>query len=83
MADLNPVGKGREEANMDPYLPKPFGRIEFTINPFAMLNQLIPEKYRKKFWMYCCCVVCCVLCIGTLPMTFSSVVSNTITGMFK
>ena len=53
-ADLHPVGKGREEPNMNPYLPPPVGRIKFTMNPFKMLNQLTGPKFRKK----CYCFVC-------------------------
>lgn len=33
----NPVGGGQSEPNVNPFLPKPFGRIEFTLNPFKML----------------------------------------------
>ena len=53
-AELHPVGKGREEPNMNPYLPPPVGRIKFTMNPFKLLNQLTGPKFRKK----CYCIVC-------------------------
>lgn len=53
-AELNPVGKGRDEPNMNPYLPPPVGRIKFTLNPFKMLNQLSGPKFRKKcYWIVC------------------------------
>ena len=35
---LNPVGEAQSEPNLNPFLPKPFGRIEFSLNPFKMLN---------------------------------------------
>ena len=53
-ADLHPVGKGRDEPNMNPYLPPPVGRIRFSLNPFTMLNQLTGPKFRKK----CYCIIC-------------------------
>lgn len=37
-AEANPVGAAQSEPNINPFLPKPFGRIEFSINPFKMLN---------------------------------------------
>ena len=57
-AELHPVGKGRDEPNMNPYLPPPIGRIKFTWNPFKILNQLTGPKFRKK----CYCIVC-VACL--------------------
>ena len=58
-ASMNPVGKGRDDPNVNPYLPEPFGRLTFTMNPFKMFNQLVGPKFRKK----CCCVICCICCI--------------------
>jgi hypothetical protein len=37
MAKANPVGECQKEPNVDPHLPKPFGRIEFSLNPLKML----------------------------------------------
>jgi len=37
-ADEEPLGAGRKELNMDPYLPPPEGRIEFSLNPWKMLK---------------------------------------------
>ena len=36
-SDQAPVGTGRTEPNMDPYLYPPVGRITFTTNPLNML----------------------------------------------
>ena len=38
MANEVEVGKGRDNPNVNPYLPPPIGRISFTLNPFTMLN---------------------------------------------
>ncbi len=37
VAKKREVGTGRENPNMEPYLPPPVGRIEFSLNPFKML----------------------------------------------
>ena len=58
-AELHPVGKGRDEPNMNPYLPPPVGRIKFSLNPFTMLNQLTGPKFRKKCYgiIYIICLI--------------------------
>ena len=37
VAKSREVGSGRENPNMEPYLPPPVGRIQFSLNPFKML----------------------------------------------
>ena len=37
MVKSKPVGPGRENPNMEPYLPPPIGRIQFSLNPCKML----------------------------------------------
>jgi len=38
LADTCKVGEGRQEPNIEPYLPPPKGRIIFALNPFKMLD---------------------------------------------
>ena len=78
-AELNKVGAGQSEPNVNPFLPKPFGRIEFTLNPFKMLNQLIGPALRRKIYCYCCLILCCALCVMMLPMVLSNSISNLLT----
>ena len=66
-AEQHPVGKGRDEPNMNPYLPPPVGRIKFSLNPFTMLNQLTGPKFRKKCYMICCSAICIVYLIFMIP----------------
>jgi hypothetical protein len=35
-AEACPVGSGRDDPNIDPFLPPPVGRIKFSWNPFDM-----------------------------------------------
>ena len=37
LAETSVVGKGRDEPNVNPYLPPPIGRFEWSLNPFTML----------------------------------------------
>mgnify|MGYP007004894115 CR=1 FL=1 len=75
----NPVGEAQSEPNVNPFLPKPFGRIEFSLNPFKMLNQLIGPALRRKIYCCCCIVICCALCVMMAPMIFSNMISNMLT----
>jgi hypothetical protein len=36
-AKISEVGKGRDEPNINPYLPPPVGRFEWSLNPFKLL----------------------------------------------
>ena len=58
-ADLHPAGKGRDQPNINPYLPPPNGRIFFTLNPFKAFNQLTGPKFRKK--CYCLGLKICLI----------------------
>lgn len=78
-AELNPVGEAQSEPNVNPFLPKPFGRIEFSLNPFKMLNQLIGPAMRRKIYCCCCVIICCALCVMMAPMIFSNMISNMLT----
>ena len=75
---LNPVGEAQSEPNCNPFLPKPFGRIEFSLNPLKMLNQLIGPALRRKLYCYCFLAACCALCIMMLPMIMSNIFVNII-----
>ena len=66
-ADLYPVGKGRDEPNMNPYLPPPFGRVKFTLNPITCLNQFTGPKFRKKCYKHVCIAFCIIYLIFMIP----------------
>ena len=35
------VGKGRDAPNVNPYLPPPIGRFEWSLNPFKMIVNIM------------------------------------------
>ena len=63
----NPVGQAREEPNVNPYLPLPVGRMELSLNPLKMLNQLVGPAFRRKLYCYCCIAICLAACIFLVP----------------
>lgn len=40
-AEKNKVGEAQSEPNVNPFLPKPEGRMELSLNPFKMIAQLV------------------------------------------
>ena len=66
-AELHPVGKGRDEPNMNPYLPPPVGRIKFTLNPITCLNQFTGPKFRKKCYKIVGIICCAVYLAFLIP----------------
>ena len=66
-ADLNKVGKGREEPNLDPYLPPPVGRFEWSLNPFKLLNQCVGPKFRRKMYCFICCCLLAIYLSCVIP----------------
>lgn len=82
IAKKREVGKGRENPNMEPYLPPPVGRIQFSLNPFKMLAQLVGPEFLRKIYGLLCCMICCTLCIFMLPMVLSNFTSTIMMKIF-
>ena len=74
-AEACPVGSGRDDPNIDPFLPPPIGRIKWSWNPFDMLAQMCGRSFRYKLYCAICCILCCVLCVMMVPMLFSDTVA--------
>ena len=75
-----PAGRGRNEPNTNPELPKPVGRLSFTLNPFKMLFRLIGPKYFSKLMKTICCLLCCVIMVLMIYYMFPVVFANLMTG---
>ena len=82
MAKKKPLGLARENPNMEPYLPAPVGRIEFSLNPFKMLAQLVGPEFLAKIYGIICLLLCCTLCIFMAPMILSNIGSTLMMKMF-
>lgn len=79
LADACPVGEGREEPNIDPYLEDPRGRFEWSLNPFKLINQTCGPAFKGKI----CCVFCCLFCCYLLIMITPSIIGSLIGGSKK
>jgi hypothetical protein len=75
VAVANKVGAAREEPNANPFLPPPVGRLQFSLNPWKMFNQLVGPALRRKIYMYCCLAACCALCIMLAPLIIGNLIS--------
>jgi hypothetical protein len=73
-AHANPVGNGRDEPNMNPYLPPPVGRMRLTANPFMMLKELVGPKMCLRVTIFLCCASCMMF-----VAVFGSTIMSTLT----
>ena len=64
---LTPVGLGRKDPNVSPYLPPPMGRFQWSLNPFKLLNQCVGPRFRKKLYLGICFICCVVYLIFLIP----------------
>lgn len=55
------AGFGRNDPNIEPFLPAPAGRLRFSLNPFVMGSELFGRKI--------CFRIYCVICITTTILT--------------
>ena len=74
LAEMEKVGKGRDEPNANPYLPPPVGRFEWTLNPFKLINQLVGPKFRKKCYCICLCCLIVAYLIYALPTILTKMI---------
>jgi hypothetical protein len=71
-----PVGEGRNEPNVDPFLPPPVGRFSWSWNPCKLIAQTVGPEYRIKACLICCLALCLALCVFMFPMIVSNVFTN-------
>jgi hypothetical protein len=79
-AEKNKQGVGRTEPNNDPNLPEPEGRLELSLNPFTMFNQLIGPGVRRKIYLCLCLLAYAALCTFMAPMIISNGISKILFG---
>ena len=66
-ADLCKVGLGRKEPNIEPYLPPPNGRFQWSLNPFKTLNQCVGPSFRRKMYCWICAIFCLLYLAFLIP----------------
>jgi len=75
-----PAGFGRSAPNSNPALPKPTGRLKFTLNPVMMLYQLLGPKLCARLSGAICCVLGVLLLWYLIPIVMGNVITAPITG---
>jgi Ca2+-dependent lipid-binding protein len=77
-AQENPVGKGRNSPNHSPYLPPPTGRMEWSLNPFKMLNQMFSAEVRNKILCAIWVLIMIIIFIVFLPSIVGALIGSLI-----
>eukprot|EP00941_MAST-03F_sp_MAST-3F-sp1_P004856 g4856.t1 len=67
VAASRPVGFGRAEPNMNPYLPRPVGRFKFSWNPMYMCTELLGPALCFRSCCCCWCIIITVVCALMAP----------------
>ena len=84
LLETRAAGHGRAEPNAHPFLPKPTGRIKFSLNPFRMCYRLLGPKLCKRMGGMCCCALCIVFTVlfvyYVLPVIVGTSIANLFTG---
>ena len=75
-ADSSKVGEGRSEPNVNPVMPGPYGRFKFSLNPFAMLTQLVGPDVKFKICCLLCCILLCLMLAFMIPFVLANGVSR-------
>lgn len=80
-AELKPVGFGRSDPNIDPFLPPPSGRLRFSLNPFVMGTELWGAKICCRIYGVICCILT-ILCLVYLSPVINLIISivSTVSG---
>lgn len=79
-AKVTSVGGARSDPNNSPELPAPVGRMEFSLNPFSMLAQLLGPELMAKMVGCLCMTACCALLVAMAPMIISGMITKLLTG---
>lgn len=78
--ERSPAGHGRSEPNSNPPLPKPTGRLTFSLNPCKLLTDVVGAKYirrvRRVLGCFCCVLLLVLILYYTLPVVFGDLVCN-------
>jgi hypothetical protein len=74
-AKLYPAGNGRSAPNQHPKLPRPVGRLRFTLNPFALVHQFLGDK----LCAYLVCALALLACVLIAYYMIPAVLANLFT----
>eukprot|EP01083_Nonionella_stella_P294532 1001194_1 len=78
MAQQLPAGFGRSDPNMNPVLPHPEGRFQWSFNPLSLLKQTLGGRMYYKF----CCGFCCLFIVIFLIVLLPNILGSAIGSIF-
>lgn len=78
LSQASKVGEARGEPNNSPDLPPPVGRMKLSLNPFAMLAQMVGPDMRNKIMAAFACLACAALILALLPIIAGNIASAVI-----
>lgn len=70
-SEKNPVGVGRSDPNLEPYLAPPVNRLSLT-DPLRFIGHLCSEEIMRKICALLCGIVCIAILIYILPTLFTN-----------
>jgi len=76
IAKTKPVGQGRNDPNQHPYLPPPTGRIQFTMNPKKIFEQMIGPMARSQILKWLGTILCVLILILMAPTIIATLISR-------
>jgi len=77
------AGKGRSAPNAHPKLPKPVGRLRFTLNPFSMVHQFLGDKLCAYLLCALAVVLILLLMYYMLPVILANGVTAALAAVFS
>ena len=75
-----PAGFGRSAPNSNPALPKPTGRLKFTLNPFVLCYNLLGPKLCGRLYAVLCAAVCVLMLWYLIPILVGNAITAPLTG---
>jgi len=78
-----PAGAGRSAPNTHPKLPKPVGRLRFTLNPFSMIHQFLGDKLCAYLVCGLTIAVIVLLMYYMLPVLLANGITSVVSSLFN
>ena len=68
----------RSEPNNSPYLPPPEGRMQLSLNPFTMIQQMFGKSVSSFAKKFVCLIICVALAVLLIPEIFGDLITDAI-----
>jgi hypothetical protein len=72
----NPVGSARTEPNVNPWLPPPLKRYNFSIHPGVLIASLITPELKAKLLIGAVIGICVCICFFFILVFLAGLAAN-------